>query len=37
MIELQDLVHKSPNIEHILSQTPTFDPIALGFDNKEDL
>lgn len=36
MIELQDLVHKSPNIEHILSQTPTFDPIALGFDNKED-
>ena len=36
MNELQDLVGKSPNIEHILSQTPTFDPIALGFDNKED-
>lgn len=36
MVELQDLVNKSPNIEHILSQTPTFDPIALGFDNKED-
>ncbi|MFW1665542.1 DUF262 domain-containing HNH endonuclease family protein [Acinetobacter ursingii] len=34
--DLQDLVKKSPNIEHILSQTPTFDPIALGFDNKED-
>jgi hypothetical protein len=36
MNELQDLVGKSPNIEHILSQTPTFDPIALGFDSKED-
>ncbi|MEF9957303.1 MAG: DUF262 domain-containing HNH endonuclease family protein [Acinetobacter sp.] len=36
MTELQDLVNKSPNIEHILSQTPTFDPIAFGFDNKED-
>jgi hypothetical protein len=36
MTELQDLVNKSPNIEHILSQTPTFDPIALGFDSKED-
>ncbi|MGJ1433939.1 DUF262 domain-containing protein [Sphingobacterium spiritivorum] len=36
MIELGDLVNKSPNIEHVLSQTPTFDPIALGFDNKED-
>ncbi len=36
MTELKDLLNKSPNIEHILSQTPTFDPIALGFDNKED-
>lgn len=36
MTELHDLVSKSPNIEHILSQTPTFDPITLGFDNKED-
>lgn len=34
--ELNDLVDKTPNIEHILSQTPTFDPIALGFSNKED-
>lgn len=36
MTELKDLVSKSPNIEHILSQTPTFDSIALGFKNKED-
>ena len=34
--ELQDLVSKTPNIEHILSQTPTFEPIALGFESKED-
>lgn len=34
--ELKKLVAKIPNIEHILSQTPTFDPIALGFENKED-
>lgn len=34
--ELKDLVGKSPNIEHILSQTPTFDPASIGFDNKED-
>ena len=34
--ELKDLVVKSPNIEHILSQTPTFDPVSIGFDNKED-
>lgn len=34
--EIQDIVSKSPNIEHILAQTPTFEPIALGFDNKED-
>ena len=36
IIELQDLVSKTPNIEHILSQTPNFDPIALGFESKED-
>jgi len=34
--EIKDLVSKTPNIEHILSQTPTFEPSALGFDNKED-
>ena len=34
--EIKDIVSKSPNIEHILAQTPTFEPIALGFDNKED-
>lgn len=34
--ELQNLVSKSPNIEHILSQTPKFDPCAFGFENKED-
>jgi len=34
--EIQELANKSPNIEHILSQTPTFEPSALGFDNKED-
>jgi len=33
---LKDLANKSPNIEHVLSQTPTFEPSALGFDNKED-
>lgn len=34
--ELRDLVDKTPNTEHILSQTPAFDPVAFGFDNKED-
>lgn len=34
--QIQNLVNKTPNIEHILSQTPTFEPSALGFDNKED-
>ena len=34
--EIKELVSKTPNIEHILSQTPTFEPSALGFDNKED-
>lgn len=27
---------KTPNIEHILSQTPTFAPRSIGFKNKED-
>ena len=34
--ELIVLSNKNPNIEHILSQTPTFAPRALGFKNKED-
>lgn len=34
--ELTLLVSKIPTIEHILSQTPDFDPTAFGFDNKED-
>ena len=34
--QIKELVSKTPNIEHILSQTPTFEPCALGFDNKED-
>lgn len=34
--EIKELVNKTPNIEHILSQTPTFEPSAIGFDNKED-
>lgn len=34
--EIKDLISKTPNIEHILSQTPTFEPSALGFNNKED-
>ncbi len=34
--EIEDLVTKIPNIEHILSQTPSFDPTSLGFTNKED-
>jgi hypothetical protein len=33
---LKTIVSKSPNIEHILSQTPRFAPRALGFKNKED-
>lgn len=36
IIELNELASKTPNIEHILSQTPTFDPSAFGFENKED-
>ena len=34
--KLKLLVNKSPNIEHILAQTPRFAPRALGFKNKED-
>lgn len=34
--ELIAISNKNPNIEHILAQTPTFDPRALGFKNKED-
>jgi len=36
IIEIKELLSKTPNIEHILAQTPNFDPCALGFDNKED-
>jgi len=36
IIELKSIVSKTPNIEHILAQTPTFAPKALGFTNKED-
>lgn len=34
--ELKKIVEKVPNIEHILSQTPNFDPTAFGFQNNED-
>jgi hypothetical protein len=34
--ELVKISSKSPNIEHILSQTPKFSPRALGFKNTED-
>lgn len=34
--ELKEISRKSPSIEHILSQTPTFAPRALGFKNRED-
>jgi uncharacterized protein with ParB-like and HNH nuclease domain len=34
--ELKVIVSKSPNIEHILSQTPKFSPRALKFRNAED-
>lgn len=34
--ELKELVSKKPNIEHILSQTPNFDPNTFGFDSAED-
>ena len=34
--ELIAISNKNPNSEHILAQTPTFAPRALGFKNKED-
>jgi len=34
--ELRELMSKSPTIEHILSQTPTFAPRSVGFKNEED-
>ncbi|MBT1708415.1 DUF262 domain-containing protein [Fulvivirgaceae bacterium PWU5] len=34
--EFKEFVSKTPNIEHILSQTPNFDPQALGFQNLQD-
>ncbi len=34
--ELKAIATKNPNIEHVLAQTPTFAPRALGFKNKED-
>ena len=34
--ELKDISGLNPNIEHILSQTPNFDPIAFGFADEED-
>jgi uncharacterized protein with ParB-like and HNH nuclease domain len=36
IIQIQDIVNRTPNIEHILSQTPTFEPSALGFESQED-
>ena len=34
--ELQRIVSTVPTIEHILSQTPDFQPESLGFENMED-
>jgi hypothetical protein len=34
--ELTQLTKNSPQIEHILSQTPKFSPRSLGFSNQED-
>jgi uncharacterized protein with ParB-like and HNH nuclease domain len=34
--ELKKINSLNPNIEHILSQMPNFDPIALGFNDEED-
>jgi uncharacterized protein with ParB-like and HNH nuclease domain len=34
--ELKNIMQTDPTIEHILSQTPNFDPIALDFENEED-
>lgn len=34
--ELKNLQSATPNIEHILAQTPNFSPTALGFNSAED-
>jgi hypothetical protein len=34
--ELKSAMQTDPTIEHILSQTHDFDPLALGFENEED-
>ncbi|MFL5741139.1 MAG: DUF262 domain-containing protein [Flavisolibacter sp.] len=34
--ELRQLYETSPTIEHILSQTPNFDPAAFGFKGREE-
>lgn len=34
--ELKEISGLNPNIEHILSQTPDFDPIAFGFSDEKD-
>jgi hypothetical protein len=34
--ELKKISDLNPNIEHILSQTPNFDPTAFGFTDEED-
>ncbi len=34
--ELKMISGLNPNIEHILSQTPNFDPVAFGFADEED-
>jgi len=34
--ELKNIMNQDPTIEHILSQTPDFDPTAFGFENEED-
>jgi hypothetical protein len=34
--ELKNIMQNDPTIEHILSQTPDFDPMALDFENEED-
>ena len=34
--ELKKIVSNTPNVEHIIAQTPNFDPVSLGFNDKED-
>jgi len=34
--ELKKITSLEPNIEHVLAQTPDFDPVALGFVDEED-